>query len=134
LACCLADVGLTLAGQPAAYWRGEPGGAREANPLAWWLLAQSPGAFLAAVVAWMGTFTLLFLFWRSSLAPVLAFLVTLGHALGAASWLVGRGPAGLAAAALVMAAAERLFAWAWGRAISNRHASRHMEAAGISKP
>src|SRR5207248_2036115 len=108
LACCLADVGLTLAGQPAAYWRGEPGGAREANPLAWWLLAQSPGAFLAAAVAWMGTFTLLLLFWRSSLAPVLAFLVTLGHALGAASWLIDRGPAGLAPAALLLVAAERL--------------------------
>ena len=37
----LADVSLTLAGQPSAYWRGNYDAVREINPLAHFLLAQA---------------------------------------------------------------------------------------------
>jgi hypothetical protein len=115
LACYLGDVAVTLAGQPGAYWAGDRACAVEANPVARWLLLQSPWLFLGVAALWAATFTTLILLWRHPLAAVLAFLLTLFHAVGMATWVVGHGMIGVLGAVATLVAAERLFSWAWGQ-------------------
>jgi hypothetical protein len=115
LVCFLGDVAVTLAGQPDAYWGGDRACAVEANPVARWLLLESPWLFLGVAALWAATFTILILRWRHPFAAVLAFLLTLFHAVGIATWVVGRGVVGVMAAIAILLAAERLFSWAWGR-------------------
>jgi hypothetical protein len=107
------DVGLTLLGQPAAYWAGDHGVALEINPLARALLIRGPIPFLGAAVVWAAVFTVLISSWRSRLVVVLAYLLTFGHAIGASTWLVSYGWPGLFAAVGLLIAAERLLHWFW---------------------
>jgi hypothetical protein len=116
LALLSADVALTLQGQPAAYWAGEPACAREGNPLARWFLLHGPAAFVAAAVCWGAAISAALLAWRHPLAPFLALAVTVGHAAGAASWLPRFGWPGLLGVAAVVLAADRLWGLAWRRA------------------
>src|SRR5262245_25298411 len=110
LLCYGLDVTLTLAGQPAPYWAGDRAAVREANPLARWLLACHPAAFALAALGW-GLTVAVVLWWRPGrLAVVLAFALTLLHAVGAASWLWPHGLAGKVAALVILALAARL----WG--------------------
>lgn len=115
LACYLGDVAFTLAGQPDAYWAGDRARAVEANPVARWLLLESPWLFLGVAAPWAAIFTILILLWRHPFAVVLAFLLTLFHAVGMATWVVGRGAIGVLGAVAILVAAERLFSWAWGK-------------------
>jgi hypothetical protein len=115
LACYALDVTLTLAGQPAAYWRGDYGAVQEANPLARWLLECSPSAFAGAALGWAVAFTLLLSCWRSRLAVLAALALTLFHAIGAATWLWPRGAAGKFGAVLVLVLARWLWALCWRR-------------------
>ena len=103
-----ADILLTLAGQPAEYWAGDHSTVREANPLAAGLLVIHPAAFVAAAVVWATVFLLLIRTGRPW-AVVVAFVLTVGHAVGAASWLMRFGPAGWVGGISVLVVAERLW-------------------------
>src|SRR5437870_1110740 len=90
-AVCLLDAGLTLLGQPDAYWSGRFDRAVEANPPFLWLLRQHPLYFAAGVLSWLVLSLSLILCLPGDLARAVAFLVHFVHTLGAASWLVGTG-------------------------------------------
>ena len=47
------DIGVTLAGQDAAYWLGDHAAAIEGNPLAYPLLVLHPAVFVGAATAWL---------------------------------------------------------------------------------
>jgi hypothetical protein len=107
---------MTLAGQESAYWRGNYSAAHEANPLAYQLLVLHPGAFLFAALAWLFAFVALVFRSNPGFAVVTSFLVTLGHATAAATWLLQGGAAGWLCTVGVFVAAERLIAWSWAQA------------------
>jgi len=107
------DVALTLAGQPAAYWDGDRDAVREANPVWWYFLNLGPAPFLAAALSWALAFTAILILWRHSWTRVMAFLLTLGHAIGAGTWLWPHGLAGKVAAVALLLVAERLLSWSW---------------------
>jgi hypothetical protein len=119
------DVAFTLAGQTPEYWAGDMDAVLEANPAGWHILRFGPAVFLSAAIAWALAFTAILAAWRHPWSRVLAFCLTLGHALGAATWMMW-GTEGLFAAAgppylperllagvgLVFLA-ERLLSWSW---------------------
>ena len=107
------DVGITLAGQEPAWWCGGTRAIHEANPLAYRLLAMHPAVFVVLAVVWWLTFCTVLWKLPHGLAVVLAFALTGGHAIGAASWLIQGGLPGLLCTVAVFAAAERLVAWSW---------------------
>jgi hypothetical protein len=109
----LLDVGLTMAGQPPAYWAGDRLAAHEANPLAAWLLHAHPAAFAVAAAGLLAGYVVLIERLPSSLARVAAFVILFLHALGASSWLARHGLPGLVAAAALLAAASWLVGWSW---------------------
>lgn len=110
LAVYAADIALTLQGQPPGVWRGDPAAVVEANPLGHWLLVQSPWVFLGVAVAWGAAFAAVIGCWRHRAADALALGLTVGHAFGAASWMIRFGVVGLMAAAGTFYAADRLWA------------------------
>jgi hypothetical protein len=119
---CAFDVAVTLAGQESAYWLGNYDAAHEANPLARSLLVLHPGLFLGAALAWLFAFVGLLLALHRRLVVLTSFLLTLGHATGAATWLIQGGAAGWLCTVAAFVAAERLIAWSWARAgVDRRH-------------
>jgi hypothetical protein len=110
---CLLDTALTLAGQPAAYWAGDHPAACEANPVAAWLLRAHPGAFLSGVAGLLVLYVVLIERLPPSLARVAVFVIVFLHALGASSWLLPHGFAGLLAAAGLLAVSSWLVGWSW---------------------
>jgi hypothetical protein len=119
----LADVSLTLAGQPSTYWRGNYAAVQEINPLAHFLLAYHPLAFLLPAAAWAVVFCTLILRARETLATALSFLITLAHSVGAATWLPRLGNVGYAFALALLLGAAHLWVLAWrrGRALQDSH-------------
>jgi hypothetical protein len=111
-----ADMGLTLAGQPAAYWAGDRAAGVEANPLAAPFLARGPLAFAGMTAGWVGLVAGLVLGLRHPLADRGAGWVGAGHAFGSAAWLA-RGPGWAAAVAFLVVAARLLRAF-WPGAAS----------------
>jgi len=109
------DVGLTLAGQPAAYWGGDCSAAVEANPIAYQLLARSPWLFAGLAAGWLVTLSAVVLALKHPAAGWAAVLVAVAHAMGGASWLTRAGPWGLAAAAAYIAVAAEASACCWRR-------------------
>ncbi|MFO0796950.1 MAG: hypothetical protein U0804_05695 [Gemmataceae bacterium] len=110
-----ADVGLTLHGQPSAFWAGDTASAVEANPIAYPLLARGPAAFVAGAALWLVVLSAVVVMWRHPLARWLAVGVALAHAFGGACWLARIGPGGLVAAVGYLAAAAQASAWCWRR-------------------
>jgi len=85
----LADAVLTLAGQPAAYWR-DFAKADEAFPAFAELLHIHPAAFLAAALAWIAAYCLVIRAlprWPSLVVSV-SFMT--GHFVGCLTWLLLR--------------------------------------------
>ena len=119
-----ADVALTLAGQPAAYWRGDYGLAVEANPLAYPLLVRSPWAFVVATLVWGVCLAGVVWRWRHRAGEWLALLLTIGHAVGGASWLARLGAVGWAFALAHLVAVTLGIRWC-------RH---HAEPADARRP
>ncbi len=111
-----ADVTLTLLGQPGAYWQGQFSFAMESNPLGRWLLVRGPWLFVGAASCWAVVFVAILVVWKHRLAVVMAFVLTVGHALGAASWLFYYGAVGIAGGISLLVVAERLITWSWSRA------------------
>lgn len=112
----LADAGLTLAGQPAAYWAGDRAEAVEANPLARPLLERGPWAFAAVAVGWAGLVAAVVIGWRHPAVGWLAVGMAAAHAVGGASWVVRAGRWGAAAAVAYLGVAAWASAWCWRRA------------------
>jgi hypothetical protein len=115
LLCCL-DGALTLAGQPGPYWQGDFTAARELNPFFDLLLRWHPWAFLGGLAVWLAAIAGAIVWLPRRFAVVVAFGFTLGHACGAASWVVPLGVAGWVLAVLLLVAAERLLWLSWRRA------------------
>ncbi len=111
------DVAITLAHQPAEYWQGRPETLIEANSIVRIVMLHGPTAAIAGALVYALIFSLALLFWRSPLVFVLAFLLTLGHAVGAGSWLLFRhGIGGGALAVVVLAGGNWLLGYSWRRA------------------
>ena len=116
------DVVLTLAWQAHTYWQGNYQAAQEVNPVARYLLALHPGAFAVGALVWVLCGVALVLRLPKGIAVALAFVLTLLHATGAATWLVRGGIPGWLCAVAVLLGAERLLAWSWARAGIGEHA------------
>jgi hypothetical protein len=112
---CLLDGGLTLQGQPDAYWAGDFHQARELNPLGRWPLERHPLLFGAALLCWGCVFCTAILRLPARLARPLSLAVQLGHTLGAASWLVRLGVPGWLLVFPLLLASRLVFDWAWKR-------------------
>ncbi len=84
---CLADAGITLALQPATYWRGEYVTVVEWSPLPRVLLQDHPLLFLGGVVCWVVVFTTVIRLARTRVAVDLCLVVAAGHTVGVFSWL-----------------------------------------------
>jgi hypothetical protein len=87
---CALDGTLTLAGQSGAYWAGNYSAVNELSPTFNHLLRLHPAAFAAGLLAWAGVFVGLILLLPDTLALSVSIAVTLGHTLGAATWLLYR--------------------------------------------
>jgi hypothetical protein len=109
------DVGLTLAGQPAAYWAGVYGEAVEANPVAHPLLVRSPWLFVAFASCWLAVLSGIIACGPPQVAGWVAVVVAAAHAIGGGSWLVRAGPWGLVAAGAYIVAAAQVSSWCWRR-------------------
>lgn len=112
---CVADVGLTLTGQPPAFWGGDYGSAVEANPVAYPLLTRSPWLFVVLAAVWLVAFSVVVICWRHPATGWLAMFVAAAHAVGGASWLTRIGPWGLVAAVLFLVFAAQVSWWCRGR-------------------
>ncbi|MGL4419096.1 MAG: hypothetical protein ACRCZF_00395 [Gemmataceae bacterium] len=108
-----ADVGLTLTGQPPAYWAGDFSTAIEANPIAYPILANSPWLFIGLATLWLILVSIIVVRWNHVLSGWMAVFVAFAHAIGGASWLVKLGPWGLFAAIVYIAGAAQLANWCW---------------------
>jgi hypothetical protein len=84
------DNGLTLFGQSAEYWAGNYRCANEASPTFNHLLQIHPAAFLAGTLLWAAMFVAVILLLPAFLALITSIVVTFGHTLGAATWLMYR--------------------------------------------
>lgn len=127
LALYAADIGLTLAGQPAGYWRGDFASAVEVNPLAHPLLAAHPLVFAGAAAVWAVAFSVVILCGPPSVAKWSSYSLALGHAIGGGTWLARHGTSGWVAAVVY------LFAASWLAGICWRRASRPTPAGAIGR-
>lgn len=107
------DVTVTLVHQPQSYWAGDYTTVIEGNPFFRELLAAHPAVFLGVVITWAIAFVLILRHWRHPLTKPMALILTLGHAVGAGSWLIGYGWLGWVAAIGLLVTAERLLSWSW---------------------
>lgn len=87
LAFTVLDGLLTLAGQSAEYWGGAYTRVNEASPTFHHLLAAHPLAFAGGLLSWMAVFVGIILLLPDTLALVVSIAVTLGHTVGATSWV-----------------------------------------------
>ncbi len=86
----LLDNSLTLVGQSESYWRGAYRSVNEGSPTFHQLLSVHPLAFVAGSLVWMAIFTSLILILPDTLALIISVAVTIGHCVGAATWLLFR--------------------------------------------
>ncbi len=87
---CLLDATLTLGGQSAAYWGGNYSAVNEASPTFHHLLRVHPLAYVAGIAVWMAVFVGFLLLVPDTLALIGSIVVTFGHTVGAATWLLWR--------------------------------------------
>lgn len=113
------DLIVTLLFQPATYWQGDFQAVHEGNPLARWLLAQSPWCFVTVALLWMLVFSAIVLCWHHSFTFVLTWLITFGHAYGMASWFLAWGTLGWCLAATILVLAYLFLSWSWRRSTLN---------------
>jgi hypothetical protein len=81
------DGSVTLAGQPSAYWAGDHSRVMEGTPGFRILLTHGPMAFIAGQAVWVLAFVGMILLLPSTLALAVCLQFTLGHAIGAFSWI-----------------------------------------------
>jgi hypothetical protein len=90
LVLCALDCGLTLVGQSADYWGGNYHRVNEASPTFNHLLQLHPAAFAAGNLVWVLLFVAVILLLPNVLALITSIVVTFGHTVGAATWLLYR--------------------------------------------
>lgn len=78
---------VTLIGQPDAYWAGDYSRAIEGTPGFRILMMQGPAAYVAGLLVWTLAFVGMILLLPSTLALAACLLFTLGHTIGAFSWI-----------------------------------------------
>jgi hypothetical protein len=81
------DGSVTLAGQSAAYWTGEHSRVLEGTPGFRMLLTHGPAAYMAGLMLWVLAFVGLILLLPSTPALAVCLMFTLGHTIGAFSWI-----------------------------------------------
>ncbi len=82
------DGWVTLHGQPQDYWAGNHSQVIEGTPLFRILLTHGPAAYIAGLAVWILAFVGMILLAPETVALAVTILFTLGHAIGAYSWLV----------------------------------------------
>src|SRR5262245_10411100 len=110
------DGSVTLMGQSSAYWAGDHSKAIEGTPGFRILLNHGPAAYIVGLAVWVLAFVGMILLLPSTLALAVCLQFTLGHAIGAFSW-INRSPHGreldiamIAFAAVGLAVGIR---WGW---------------------
>jgi hypothetical protein len=81
------DGSVTLIGQPAAYWAGDHARVLEGTPGFRILLTYGPAAYIAGLTVWVLAFVGMILLLPSTLALAVRLMFTLGHTIGAFSWI-----------------------------------------------
>lgn len=81
------DGAVTLIGQPEAYWQGDYSKALEGTPGFRALLTHGPIVYAAGLAVWVLAFVGMILMLPSTLALAVCLQFTLGHTLGAFSWI-----------------------------------------------
>ena len=84
---CVVDLTLTLFGQSADYWAGDYSKADERSPTFEHLLQISPLADVAGTAVWIGVFVGIILLLPDILTLIVSIAVTLGHVVGACTWI-----------------------------------------------
>ncbi len=119
---CLLDGALTLAGQSPEYWGGAHAQVNETSPTFHHLLQIHPAAFAIGLLAWCAVFIGLILLLPDTLALILCIAVTMGHTVGAATWLLWRFEFGYQAcnglfllSAVILGLGIR---WGWGATVA----------------
>ena len=82
------DGWLTLHGQSREYWSGNYSQVIEGSPTFHKLLSCGPFTYVAGLTGWMLAFVGMILLMPQTLALAVSIAMTLGHAIGASSWLV----------------------------------------------
>jgi hypothetical protein len=112
---CLIDSLATLLGQPVDYWQGHYGFAQQTHPWLAMPLESGPGAFGAAVLAWMLVFTTVLCVLPRRAAMVLSSVLVMAHAWGVSTWLCWRVPGGYWITLLLYLLAGWSITAAWNR-------------------
>lgn len=108
------DMTLTLAGQCAAYWQGDYSQVAEANPLMRWVLEQHPLGFVAVSLAGMAFYASLLYWLPHKHGRLVAFIIIVVHAYGAASWLmIGLGDYEYMGCLPLLVGTRWLLGWIW---------------------
>ncbi len=81
------DGTVTLIGQPEAYWAGDHSRVLEGTPGFRVLLTYVPAAFVAGQIVWELAFVGMILLLPSTPALAVSLMFTLGHTIGAFSWI-----------------------------------------------
>ena len=81
------DGSVTLVGQPPAYWAGDYSQVVEGTPGFRILLTHGPAAYVAGLAVWVLAFVGMILLLPSTLALAVCLQFTLGHTIGAFSWI-----------------------------------------------
>lgn len=121
----LADVSLTLQGQPAEYFAGDFRAAVEQNPLFYPLLAWHPAAFLAVAVGLTAVVAAAIVWLPAKLSRAFAFITIVSHSIGAASWAI-QLPGGMLWTLLLLVGAYQIDRHLWAD-LSVKEAEAAME-------
>lgn len=81
------DGSVTLIGQPAAYWAGDYSRVLEGTPGFRILLSHGPVSYIAGLAVWVLAFVGMILLLPSTPALAVCLMFTLGHTIGAFSWI-----------------------------------------------
>lgn len=81
------DGAVTLVGQPEAYWAGDHSRVLEGTPGFRILLTYGPAAYITGLTVWVLAFVGMILLLPSTLALAVCLMFSLGHTIGAFSWI-----------------------------------------------
>jgi hypothetical protein len=81
------DGSVTLIGQPSAYWEGDRTRVLEGTPGFRLLLMQGPASYAGGLAIWVLAFVGMILLLPSTPALAVCLMFTLGHTIGAFSWI-----------------------------------------------
>ena len=80
------DFGITLAGQPAGYWR-DPRTANEGNPVFAWFMVRGIACYAAFILAYLMTVSVLIRVLPRQIATTTGLVFLLSHYFAASTWL-----------------------------------------------